>query len=281
MTERLAANKSQNISPSVDHLKWPNETTPAEAKTKLEALADFAQSIFIDFSMSMKFTRMSTGSLLDILEGSSPNFGVHEECLQEEDAYPQDGEPEENFAMSEGRGFGRGGRGVGRGAGMGRGGGRTYSRYPESRHVPGQGRGRGQAGPPNLGPVATGSAFAVDNQLPPPPKVRAADWGNMKGKNGQILTCYNCDVEGHIASQCDRPAKARLRSVTESTAPEYVSRILGIDEGEVPQGFPPDEFCGSHVDLLADAVDAHYVARAAEEFRKARDVEVRLQDSQA
>jgi hypothetical protein len=206
---------------------------------------------------------------LDILEGSNHNFGVHEECSPEDDPYTLEEQPEGNCAVGEANRFGRGARTGGRGTTQG--GSRTFDRQ----------RGQQRAGPPNLGPVATGSAFAVDNQLPPPPKVRAADWGNMKGRNGQILTCYNCDVDGHIASQCDRPAKAKLRSVTESTAPEYVNRILGIDEGEVPQGFPPDEFCGPHVDLLADAVDAHYIAKAAEDFRRARDVEVKLQDSQA
>ena len=96
-------------------------------------------------------------------------------------------------------------------------------------------------------------------------------------------------MEGHIASQCDQPAKARLRSVTEATASEYVGRILGIDEhgdyGEVAQGFPPDELCGPHVELLVDAVDAYYdaeyVAKAAERFRMARNQEVKLQDRKA
>jgi hypothetical protein len=214
---------------------------------------------------------------------ANPNFGVHEECQPEEEAYPQGEEPEENYAIAEGRGSGRGGRGFGRGAGNGRG------RFTPRPTGSGYGRGRGQPGAANLGPVATGSAFALDNPFPPPPKVRAADWGNMKGRNGQILTCYNCDVDGHIASQCDRPAKAKLRNVTEATAPEYVGRILGIDEhgdyAEIAQGFPPDELCGPHVELLANAVEAHYdaeyVTKAAEQFRMARDQEVKVQDRKA
>jgi hypothetical protein len=292
MTDRLAANKGQNISPSEGHLHWSEESTPLEAKTKLKALADLAQSIFTDYRTSTRGIKTSTGSLSDILEGSSYNFGAHGEHPQTDDSYPPDAQPEENCAVGEGRGFSRGGRGVSRGAGQGRSGGRTYDRFtrhPESR-IPGQGRGRPRAGPHNLGPVALGSAFPVtDTHLPPPPKVRSADWGNMKGRNGQILTCYNCDVEGHIASQCDRPAKAALRNVTESTAMGYVSRILGIDDGLVPQEFPPFETWGPHITLLEDAVETHYVAkaaeklavaRAAEECMIARDAEVKLRDSQ-
>ena len=68
----------------------------------------------------------------------------------------------------------------------------------------------------------------------------------------------------------------------------YVSRILGIDAGEVAQEFPPWETWGPHIPLLEAAVETHYVARdaeklavarAAEEFMVARDAEVKLRDN--